>query len=65
LPEEVAARLFQPFTTTKEQGMGIGLNICHAIVEDHGGRIWLLPDARKGTAFRIRLPLASHIEGST
>jgi len=64
LPEEVAARLFQPFTTTKEQGMGIGLNICHSIVEDHGGRIWLLPDVRTGTAFRIRLPLASHIEDS-
>jgi two-component system, LuxR family, sensor kinase FixL len=65
LPDEVAARLFQPFTTTKEQGMGIGLNICHSIVEDHGGRIWLLPDVPRGTAFRIRLPLASHIEDST
>ena len=65
LPDEVAARLFQPFTTTKEQGMGIGLNICHSIVEDHGGRIWLLPDAPKGAVFRIRLPLASHIEDST
>ena len=65
LPEQVAAHLFQPFTTTKEQGMGIGLNICQSIVEDHGGRIWLLPDVRKGAAFRIRLPLASHIEDST
>jgi two-component system sensor kinase FixL len=65
LADEVAERLFQPFTTTKEQGMGIGLNICHAIIEDHGGRIWLLPDLRKGASFRIRLPLASHIEGST
>jgi two-component system, LuxR family, sensor kinase FixL len=65
LADEVAERLFQPFTTTKEQGMGIGLNICHAIIEDHGGRIWLLPDVRKGASFRIRLPLASHIEGST
>jgi two-component system sensor kinase FixL len=65
LSDEVAARLFQPFTTTKEQGMGIGLNICHSIVEDHGGRIWLLPDVRKGAAFRVRLPLASQAEGST
>jgi two-component system sensor kinase FixL len=64
LPKEIAARLFQPFTTTKVQGMGIGLNICQSIVEDHGGRIWLLPDAREGTAFRIRLPLVAQIEGS-
>ncbi|HTT97037.1 MAG TPA: PAS domain S-box protein, partial [Rhizomicrobium sp.] len=65
LPEQVAERLFKPFSTTKEQGMGIGLSICHSIVEDHGGLIWLLPDVTKGTAFRIRLPLFSHIESST
>jgi len=62
LPEEIAARLFQPFTTTKDQGMGIGLNICRSIVEDHGGQIWLMPDVEQGATFRIQLPLAGLAE---
>jgi len=58
LEPKVAARLFQPFVTTKDKGMGIGLAICQSIVENHGGRIWLLPHESTGTAFRIKLPLA-------
>jgi two-component system sensor kinase FixL len=65
LPPEVAARLFQPFVTTKDKGMGIGLTICQSIVDSHGGRIWALPDVREGTAFRITLPLANHDESAT
>jgi len=63
LSPEVAMRLFQPFTTTKKKGMGIGLNICHSIVEAHGGCIWVLPSAGVGTAFRIRLPFADLVGG--
>ena len=56
LPPEIRANLFQPFVTTKEKGMGIGLNICQSIAEAHGGHIEA-PVVAAGAVFRIRLPL--------
>ncbi len=56
---EILAKLFEPFTTTREKGMGIGLSICRAIVEAHGGSIRLLPDGNHGACFLIRLPVAA------
>ena len=57
LSEEVASRLFQPFVTTKEKGMGIGLTICQSIVEAHGGRIWAAPNPDGGVEFCFQLPV--------
>ncbi len=63
LPPEVRERLFEPFVSTKEGGMGIGLAICRAIVEAHAGRITLLSPEEGGTIMRIDLPLTG-LEGS-
>lgn len=63
LPLEVKERLFEPFVSTKEGGMGIGLAICRAIVEAHAGRITAVPREGGGTVIRIDLPLA-RAEGS-
>ena len=58
LTREVAEKLFQPFVTTKEKGMGIGLTICQSIVEAHNGSIWAMPNAPSGAVFRFTLPVA-------
>jgi len=56
VPEDVAERLFQPFVTTKEHGMGLGLTITRSIIEAHGGRLWFEPGAAGGSVFRFTLP---------
>jgi two-component system sensor kinase FixL len=55
---EVADQLFQPFITTKKQGMGVGLSISRTIVESHGGRIWVESNEDGGAMFRFTLPAA-------
>lgn len=52
---EIATRLFQPFVTTKPQGMGVGLSICRTIVEAHGGKIRGESEPGQGTTFMLTL----------
>jgi two-component system sensor kinase FixL len=59
LPEDIASRLFEPFVTNKNSGMGLGLSICKDIIESHGGRLWAEPNVPQGTVFSFVLPVYS------
>jgi two-component system sensor kinase FixL len=59
---EVSSQLFQPFVTTKRQGMGVGLSISRTIIEAHGGEIWTEPNPDGGTIFRFTLRTVSREE---
>ncbi len=62
LAPEVTAQLFQPFITTKRDGMGVGLSISRTIVEAHGGSIVARPNPGGGTVFSFTLPTVSKEE---
>ena len=50
------ARIFRPFFTTKENGMGMGLSICQSIVEAHNGHLFALSEVDEGSVFKVSLP---------
>lgn len=59
---EFMPQLFQPFMTTKHDGMGIGLSISRGIIEAHGGRIWAEAEPGGGAVFRFTVPLTNDEE---
>ena len=56
--DEAADRLFESFYTTKDDGLGIGLSICHSIIDDHGGQLWAESNDRGGATFRFTVGVA-------
>jgi len=58
LAPEIAQHLFQPFHSTKEGGMGVGLSLCRQIVDSHGGKLWHEAAASGGAVFCFSLPLS-------
>ena len=56
---DIAGRLFEPLTTSKRDGLGLGLSICETIAAAHGGRIWLEATGADATEFRLTVPFKS------
>jgi two-component system sensor kinase FixL len=63
LPEDIET-LFQPFHTTKADGLGMGLAICRTLVTAHRGRLWAEHREGGGAAFFVALPLARETEAA-
>jgi C4-dicarboxylate-specific signal transduction histidine kinase len=59
VPDELKAKLFEPFFTTKGEGLGMGLAICHTILQTLGGSIELQTHPEPGATFQVVLPLAA------
>jgi PAS domain S-box-containing protein len=57
IPQDIKNDIFEPFYTTKNNGSGIGLNICHRIITDHGGTLELSSAEQKGAEFIIKIPI--------
>ena len=55
VPPDLRARLFQPFATSKEEGLGLGLALCRSIISAHGGEIWLDEESPDMTCFAFTL----------
>jgi two-component system, LuxR family, sensor kinase FixL len=59
IPPDQFNRIFEPFFTSKSEGMGIGLSVSRAIVEAHGGKLWAENEARGGATFHFTVPVDS------
>ena len=58
IPPNALTSIFEPFVTTKPEGLGLGLAICRTIVAEHHGRMWAVNNPDRGATMSVSLPLA-------
>ncbi len=58
MSDDQYANLYEPFSSTKTTGLGVGLSISRSIIAHHEGRIWAEPNLPQGTSFHLTLPVA-------
>ena len=63
MSDEISSKIFDPFFSTKEKGMGLGLCLAHNIVDAHGGRINVESTPKEGSTFTVVLPVRTHETG--
>ena len=59
IPGESLERIFEPFVTTKEKGVGLGLVVCRSIIDGHGRKLWATNNRERGATFRFSLPVSA------
>lgn len=64
LPGGIGDKIFDPFVSTKPNGLGLGLSISRTIIEAHGGRLWATANRDGGATFSLRVPIQSAAEGT-
>ena len=64
LPIEQRERLFEPFFSTKDPGLGLGLAVSHSIIDAHGGELLAEERPQRGSVFKVLLPLSSPVAKS-
>ena len=57
VPKEKMEQIFEPFVSTKEKGMGLGLSVCRSIITAHHGKLWASNNADRGATFHFTLPV--------
>jgi signal transduction histidine kinase len=62
VPPKIRDKIFDPFYTTRSNGTGIGLSICHRIITDHGGVLNVTTSQWGGAEFRIEIPIEKRTE---
>ena len=59
IPEPDLEQVFEPFVTTKENGVGLGLSVCRSIISAHGGKLWAANNPDRGATLYFSLPVSA------